>query len=111
MQCDLQTSLNPLLPLLISVEQSGFVEGRQILDGILLVNEVAHSLRTTRKPGMMLKIDMAKAFDKLSWSFIRAMLNAYGFGEALIRWTMGLISTAFFSIMANGVPSDCFTPS
>ena len=32
--------LKPLFPSLISPEQSGFVEGRQILDGIILVHEI-----------------------------------------------------------------------
>jgi len=103
--------IKPLLPDLISEEQSGFVAGRQILDGILLVNEVAHSLRTTRKPGMLIKLDLAKAFDKINWDFIKAILAAFGFGDNLINWIMGLISTSFFSILINGSPSKCFTPS
>ena len=37
--------LRPLLPVLISPEQAGFVEGRQILDGIILVHEAIHSLK------------------------------------------------------------------
>ena len=41
--------LKPLLPNLISPEQSGFVEGRQILDGVILVHEVIHSLKSTRR--------------------------------------------------------------
>ena len=36
--------LKPLLPGLISPEQSGYVEGRQILDNILLAQEMIHSL-------------------------------------------------------------------
>ena len=38
--------LKPLLPMLISPEQSGFVEGRKILDGVILVHEVLHSLKS-----------------------------------------------------------------
>ena len=41
--------LKPILPLIISSEQAGFVEGRQILDGIILVHETIHSLK---KPGL-----------------------------------------------------------
>ena len=37
--------LKPLLPSLISPEQSGFVEGRHILDGIIVVHETIHSLK------------------------------------------------------------------
>jgi hypothetical protein len=58
--------LKPILPFIISLEQSGYVEGRQILDNAILAHEVIHSLHKTRTPGMLLKLDLSKAFDKLS---------------------------------------------
>ena len=61
--------LKPILPLIISLEQAGFVEGKQILDGIILVHETIHSLKTTRTPGMLLKLNLSKAYDKLNWQF------------------------------------------
>ena len=42
--------LKPLLPLLISQEQTGYVEGRQIMDGIILTHEVIHTLRSSKRP-------------------------------------------------------------
>ena len=36
--------LKPILPMIISLEQSGYVEGRQILDSAILAHEVIHSL-------------------------------------------------------------------
>jgi len=71
--------LKPLLPLLISPEQSGYVEGRQILDGIILSHKVIHSLKHTKQAGMILKLDLSKAFDKLSWIYIQKMLITFGF--------------------------------
>ena len=58
--------LKPLLSFIISPEQAGFVEGRQILDGIILVHETIHSLKTTKTPSMLLKLDLSKAYDKLN---------------------------------------------
>jgi len=40
--------LKLLLPLIISLEQSGYVEGRQITDRIILTHEIIHSLRSPR---------------------------------------------------------------
>ena len=71
--------LKPLLLLLISPEQSGFMEGRQILDGVILVHEVLHSLKITTTPGMMIKLDIAKVYDKLNLEFMERMLGAFGF--------------------------------
>jgi len=58
--------LKPLLPLLISPDKSGYVEGRQIIDGIILTHEIIHSLKHNKNVGMLLKIYLSKAFDKLS---------------------------------------------
>jgi len=71
--------LKPLLPLLISPEQSRYVEGRQILDGIILSHEIIHSLKHIKQVGMILKLDLSKAFDKLNWIYIQKMLLAFGF--------------------------------
>jgi hypothetical protein len=73
--------LKPILPTIISPEQSGYVEGRQIMDSVTLAHEVIHSLQKTKTPGMLLKLDLFKAFDKLGWEFMRAMLLAFGFDQ------------------------------
>lgn len=58
--------LKPLLPLIISPEQVWFVEGRKILNHIILVHEAIHSLKKDKKPSMLLKLDLSKAYDKLN---------------------------------------------
>lgn len=103
--------LKPLLPSLILEEKTCYVEGRQILNNIIQAHEVVHSLKTNKQVGMIIQLDLAKAFDKLSWSHIRAILRAYGFDQSWIRWVMALVTTTSFSILLNGAPSRTFTPS
>jgi hypothetical protein len=103
--------LKPILPTIISPEQSGYVEGRQILDNIILAHEVIHSLQKTKTPGMLLKLDLSKAFDKISWEYMQAMLLAFGFDQGWVTWIVNLTSSAFFSLLINGVPSKPFSPS
>ena len=74
-------TLCPLLPLIISPEQEGFVEGRQILNGIILIHETIHSVKTRKILGMLLKLDLSKAYDKLNWKFLVGILRAFGFSE------------------------------
>jgi len=59
--------LQPILPELIIKEQIGFVKGRQIVDGIIVTQEAMNSLKKSRNKGMMIKLDLAKAYEKLSW--------------------------------------------
>jgi hypothetical protein len=103
--------LKPLLPSLISPEKTCFVEGRQILDSIILTHELIHSLHTSKKPGMLIKLDLSKAYDSLSWNYIFSILDAFGFSKNWILWIKYLISMTFFSILVNGSPSLTFSPS
>eukprot|EP00253_Pinus_taeda_P004733 PITA_04733 len=60
---------------------------------------------------MLLKIDLSKAFDSISWEYTQKILRAFGFASSWIRWISSLISSMFFSILINGVPSSTFRPS
>jgi hypothetical protein len=62
--------LNLILSTIISPEQSGYVEGRHILDSVILAHEVIHSLQNTKTPGMLLKLDLSKVFDKIRWEYM-----------------------------------------
>ena len=93
------------------MDQSSYVEGRKILVDIIIAHEFIHSLNSSIKLGMLLKLDMLKAFDKLSWQYIEQVLLAFGFGHRWIQWTLALTSSPFFSILINGVPSSTFKPS
>jgi hypothetical protein len=87
------------------------VEGRQIIDSVILAHEVIHSLQSTRTPGMLLKLDISKYFDKLSWMYMKSILLSFGFASEWVDWILNLTSSAFFSIFINGVPSHPFVPS
>jgi hypothetical protein len=103
--------LKPILPFVISQEQSGYVEGRQIMDSVILAHEVINSLKSEKIPGMLIKLDLSKAFDKARWGYLKATLLAFGFDHNWVRWIMHLTSSTFFSILVNGVPSRPFSAS
>ena len=56
----------------------------------------------------MIKVDLAKSYDKSSWHFPNEILVAYGFQHDWVHWIGNLVSSAFFSILVNGAPSITF---
>ena len=99
--------LKPILPTLIS-PQIGFVQGRQILDGIVTTQEAIHSLKSLKSKGMMIKLNLSKAYDHLSWSFLLNILKAFCFDQRWIEWISSLISSPICSVHINGSPSRTF---
>jgi hypothetical protein len=105
------TRLKPILPFIIFRNNLVMWKAGQILDSVILAHEVIHSLHSTKSPGMLLKLDLSKAFDKLSWSYLKSTLLAFGFEPNWVSWIVNLTSSALFSILINGVPSRPFSPS
>ncbi|XP_070012048.1 uncharacterized protein [Nicotiana sylvestris] len=101
------------LPSLISEEQSGFVKGRNIAENILLTQEIVIDIRLRIKvvPNVILKLDMTKAYDRLSWLFLTKVLRKMGFTERLIGIVFGLVSNNWYSILINGQAHGFFKSS
>ena len=81
--------------------QSAFIEGRHILDLILIANEVVEDYRVKIKTGWVLKLDMEKSFDLVEWDFLK-ILKSKKFNHKWIEWMIGCVKNLryFISSMA-----------
>lgn len=78
----LANRLKVVLPCIILETQSSLLPGRLITDNIIIVNEIAHWLKGKRRivEGFAaLKIDIAKAYDRLEWRYLEAVMASLGF--------------------------------
>ncbi|GAA0142553.1 reverse transcriptase [Lithospermum erythrorhizon] len=109
----LSSRLAQLLPKLVSEFQAGFVPGRLIQDNIFLAQYLIHHIDKGKLQGnVILNLDMSKAFDKLSWSFLQKVLRKFGrkfgFSEDWIGRVMACLSNNWFSIIINGKSKGFF---
>lgn len=107
----LGTRLKPLLNKIISGNQGDFLKGRQILDNVILVQEAIHSNRIRKEKGMIIKLDMANAFDRVKHSFLFKIMNRFGFNDTFIRWISECISKPWIAPLINSCPTDFFQAS
>ena len=67
--------LKKVLSNIISKEQFKFLEDRQIHEAIGVAQEGIHSAKTKKAKGEIFKIDLSKAFDKVSWIYLLTHLR------------------------------------
>ncbi|KAL0317839.1 UNVERIFIED_CONTAM: hypothetical protein Sangu_2198200 [Sesamum angustifolium] len=103
------TRLGHVLPKVISLSQSGFVPGRLLSDNVLLAQELIHSLESRRPDAnVVFKLDMAKAYDRVSWEFLYQVLQRKGFPQRWIGLVANAISHCWFSVLVNGEHAGFF---
>ncbi|XP_031091127.1 uncharacterized protein LOC115996126 [Ipomoea triloba] len=101
----LANRLKGLLDNVIAENQSAFVPGRMISDNIMVAFEAHQYLKRKRqgKEGFTaLKLDMSKAFDRVEWPFLHAMLNKLSFDARWISLIMECVSTVSYHISHDG---------
>ncbi|XP_020272640.1 uncharacterized protein LOC109847811 [Asparagus officinalis] len=99
----LVNKIKPVMGYLVNDAQSAFVEGRQISSNILLAHELVKGYNwKSISPRVLLNIDIRKAFDTISWSFLKHMLLGLGFPKVMVDWIMSCITSSKYSIALNG---------
>lgn len=104
--------LGLILPYLISPQQGAFVKGRSLIENVGLAQEIFHDLpRKVRGGNVVIKLDMAKAYDRLEWDFLFAVLERFGFSPDWISYIRTMFTNCWFSVMLNGVVGGFFKSS
>lgn len=104
--------LSPLMQKLVSPNQTGFIKGRSITENIMPTQDMVHNITKPSPYGnVVLKLDMAKAYDRVSWEYLCQVLRQMGFSEDWIESVWRLISNVWYSVNINGVRHGFFKSS
>jgi hypothetical protein len=110
----LANRLKIFLPFVISPSQSAFIPGRLISDNVLAAYETLHTMHMGmrgKKAFMTVKLDMSKAYNRVEWRFLEAVMRKMGFNERWIHLVMMCVSLAHYAILVNGEPRGHIFPT
>ena len=82
----LSNRLKKVMGKVVSLSQNAFVEGRQILDVALRVNEAIDSMLKRNESGVLCKLDIEKVYDHINWNFLLVVMQKIGFREKWTSW-------------------------
>ncbi|KAL0315400.1 UNVERIFIED_CONTAM: hypothetical protein Sradi_5418200 [Sesamum radiatum] len=101
--------LGHVLPKVLSLLQSDFEPERLLSDNVLLTQELIHSLESRRpEANVVFKLDMAKAYDRVSWEFLYQVLRRKGFPQNWIGLVANIVSHCWFLVLVNGEHAGFF---
>lgn len=109
----LANRIKPLLSNLVSETQGAFVPGRSISDNIMIAYEIQHYLKrkSQGKVGYTaLKLDMSRAYDRVEWKLLMAILERMGFSRDWNALIWECISTVEYKILSEGDELGPITP-
>lgn len=72
--------LQRVLPSIISLDQTGFMPGRQPSHNIRRLLDIIHSSNSE----VVVSLDAEKAFDRVEWKFLYDVISRFGLGGSFI---------------------------
>ena len=70
----------------------------------MLVQQTVRFLHSQKQPRILLKLDITKAFDSVSWPFLMEVLDKLGFGSRWRDLLCGLLVSSSTQVLLNGIP-------
>ena len=104
----LSKRLKNVLPSLISDNQSAYVDERFISQGGRLIADVLQTTDVLKLSGMLVTIDIQKAFDSVNHKFLTLALKRYGFGKTFIKRIKTLLNNQESCIINGGFTTKYF---
>ncbi|XP_057811305.1 uncharacterized protein LOC131025528 [Salvia miltiorrhiza] len=103
----LANRMKQVMDSVISDNQSAFIGGRYILDGVVVLNEAIAEASKKRKGRIIFKVDFAKAYDSVEWDFLDLMLERMDFEPLWRKW---IRAEGLHSLITRAVEKELIKP-
>lgn len=102
----LANRLKTVMSDIVSKSQVCTVPGRRIQDHLLLIRETITMAKHKRRPLYIISLDQEKAFDRVDWDFMFAVLAKLGIPSKFVEYVKTLYNTPTSSVCINGFFTD-----
>nr|GEV68591.1 hypothetical protein [Tanacetum cinerariifolium] len=82
--------------------KNGIMLGQLNATIVSLIPKIQTPSKENRPKRVAFKIDLQKAYDTISWDFLKSTLEGFGFHERMIQWIMECVTTAALTLNVNG---------
>ena len=100
--------IKEVLPSLISSNQTAYVDGRIISESGRLISDILEITDLSKQNGILLTIDIEKAFDSVNHAFLISVLEKYGFGKNFLKWINVLLNNQESCVINGGFTTQYF---
>ena len=105
----LENRSKTFMPQWIRPSQTGFVKERHILENIFTAQEAMYWTVSSQKNLALIFLDFEKAYDRVSWIFLKNALIHFGFSFLWVSWIRALYVDASTQILVNGQKGQPFS--
>ncbi len=91
---------------LIKEDQTGFIKGRNASDNMRRLLHILDFADSHPTPCVVFSLDAEKAFDRVEWNYMWAVLQCFGFGEHFVS----MIKTLYHSPAASVITGNIIFP-
>ena len=81
------------------------------MDNVIQVQEAIHSSFKMHEKGMLIKLDMKNAFDRVKLPFLYDVLLSFGFSSEFVNLIKACTDGPWITPLVNGRPTDFFKDS
>jgi hypothetical protein len=89
---------------LVASAQSAFIKKRCIQDNYVYVRGLATHYHKIKTPACLIKLDISKAFNTVSWEYLIEMLVQRGFSNRWSDWLSAIFISSSSIVLPNGCP-------
>lgn len=102
--------LKQILPNIIDQDQTGYIKNRFIGSNIRRTLDIIDYVKIEQKPGLLVALDIQKAFDSLSWDCIKKAFAYFNISDEFFSLVQSALEGMRLCTINNGWTSPYFCP-